>query len=413
MKIIIFLIGLIVIAFHGSGQNYGKCGSDEMHDYFLKTDSIYREHFSRLESQIEAYVKNQGNDKVHKVVNTIPVVVHVIHLGEAIGTESNISDIQIQEAINGLNDRYKNTIGNGLDVEINFCLAVQDPNGNFTTGINRIDGSGMLLYQTGGVKRTNESDCNGLAEEDTIIKNLIRWPASDYYNIWVVSEICGGWAGYAYYPSGSAFDGTVMDYNYMKYSSTTLTHEIGHAFYLYHTFMGDNEDASCPADTLCTSNGDKVCDTPPHKRNDCGAYNPCTTNGIWDNSLHNYMSYCGASRDRFTPGQKNRMNAVVTVYPRVDLLTSPGCISVTDNISDLPLNPDNKGCAIPNPNNGKFHIQPQDMEGKIKIYNSIGKLVYENDIQKEINVSDQPGGIYFVHIEGNSLLKEKILIADF
>lgn len=48
------------------------------------------------------------------------------------------------------------------------------------------------------------------------------------------------------------------------------------------------------------SDGHLIRDTPPHKQGDCGRTNPCTINGIWENSVYNYMSYCPGTEYRFT-----------------------------------------------------------------------------------------------------------------
>lgn len=260
---------------------------------------------------------------------TIPVVVHVIHLGEAVGTGTNISDAQIQGAINGLNDRFANIIGAGLDIQIDFCLAVRDPNGCPTNGIVRVNGSSIPNYQSGGITRgAPDSACLSVAAHDTTIKNLSHWPADRYYNIWVVCNICGGWGGYAYYPNGSVYDGTVIKYQWMANNNATLAHEVGHGFNLPHTFNGDGGNAYCPVDTNCSIDGDYICDTPPHKQGDCGGTNPCSGAGIWNNSRYNYMSYCSPSQTnaRFTQNQKDRMRATLLVAPRASLLNSLGCV---------------------------------------------------------------------------------------
>ncbi|MBS1665592.1 MAG: hypothetical protein JST68_31425, partial [Bacteroidetes bacterium] len=67
----------------------------------------------------------------------LPVVVHIIHNN---GPE-NISDLQVQTAIQHLNEAYANTgyydPSDGVSTNIQFCLASRDPNNNPTNGITR------------------------------------------------------------------------------------------------------------------------------------------------------------------------------------------------------------------------------------------------------------------------------------
>ncbi len=325
-SLIALLIPLSFFCMTVGAQNFG-CGTDELHKRLLLTDSSYANNFKLLENSVQAKIiqKHALNGAPGAPINyTIPVVVHVIHLGEAVGTGTNISDAQIQQAINGLNDRFSNTIGSSVNVQISFCLAKRDPYGCSTTGINRVNGSGISNYSTYGI----ENGCTGGADEDSI-KSLSRWPVSDYYNIWVVTEICDGqWGGYAYYPWGGANDGTVIIYNAMYYNNLTLAHELGHGLNLPHTFNGSSGDSICPIDTNCLVNGDHLCDTQPHKQNDCGSSNPCVGSGTWDNSRYNYMSYCFPTQSlaRFTPDGKDRMQATMLVTPRASLATSLGCV---------------------------------------------------------------------------------------
>jgi len=288
----------------------------------MKQNPQYRDEFHFIQSQIKSRLSRQSTYRGTAVVYTIPVVVHVIHLGEAVGTGSNISDSQIAGAITGLNNRYRNLIGNSLDIGIEFCLALRDPNGNASNGIIRVNGSSVPLYSAEGI----QVDANGGADEMSI-KNLSRWPNTEYYNIWVVHSIYGGTVAYAYFPTTSNADGTVIEAAYMTSNSTTLTHELGHAFDLFHTFEGDNDGVNCPLDSDCSIDGDEICDTPPHKRGDCGTSNPCTTSGVWNNSRYNYMNYC-STKDRFTSNQKERMIAAVNSFPRSELLNSLGCVRV-------------------------------------------------------------------------------------
>ncbi|WP_254244779.1 hypothetical protein [Hymenobacter sp. BRD67] len=47
------------------------------------------------------------------ITYTLPVVVHIIHNGEAVGTGSNISQAQVQSQLDVLNEDYRNRNANG------------------------------------------------------------------------------------------------------------------------------------------------------------------------------------------------------------------------------------------------------------------------------------------------------------
>ncbi len=320
MKTLILFFLTLPLAVISYAQNQ-FCTTSDIHKSKLLSDSAYRTGVEEIEDEITAILNNRGTRNTDILV--IPIVVHVIHLGEAIGTGSNIPDHQIYEAINGLNSRYRRYVGSGVDTEIEFCLATRDPNGNPTTGINRVDGSGVPNYATDGI----EGSVPGGADANTV-KALSIWPHLNYYNIWVVNNIYGNTAGYANYPNSDPYEGAVIEKAYMTYNYETLSHELGHGLYLYHTFEGDGN--GCPANLICQSSGDRVCDTPPHTNTDCGSTNPCSISGVWDNSRYNIMSYCYPDYEegRFTEGQKTRMRATMLTSPRSQLLNSKGCIPV-------------------------------------------------------------------------------------
>lgn len=332
MKARIYLIGVIVIFclfyFSGNSQDntgHGEengCGTEEHHKYMMKNSASYKESYLQNKTRLDSLKRlPSATHRQLPEVYTIPIVVHLIHLGEPIGTRTNITDDQILDAIAGLNDRYANQNGMGANIEIKFCLANRDPNGCPTSGIVRVDGSGVPGYAEEGIAYSGNCGAN---EEQ--IKDLSKWPVSDYYNIWVVHDICGDIAGYAYYPNGNPYDGTVIDVPSMTYNSRTLAHELGHGLNLQHTFSGENEN-ECPDNFDCLEDGDEICDTPPHRRTDCGLNNPCMGSGEWDNSRYNWMSYCATEVQlgRFTEDQSMRMRDALIIEPRASLLLSQGC----------------------------------------------------------------------------------------
>jgi hypothetical protein len=312
-----------------------KCITDQLLEKQLQSDPSLKFRQNMMNLRIAGYQRSAA--KVNQVL-TIPVVVHVIHTN---GPE-NISNQQIIDGIAHLNDAFANAgaynDASGVNTNIQFCLAQQDPAGNFTSGITRTVSS---LTEV-----TAES-------QDAALKNLIVWNTTKYLNIWLVKEITSismgpSMAGYAMFPSshGQLFDGIVNEaalFGGSVHSSKVHIHEAGHYLGLYHTFEGGCVNANCETD------GDKVCDTPPDNSTApvaCGSsVNTCSTDdddvslnnpfrpvglggqGDQPDRFENYMDYgyqtCQTS---FSNGQSTRMNAALSTE-RVSLLSSMGCVS--------------------------------------------------------------------------------------
>lgn len=320
------------------------CGFDDVHRRKLKEDPQYRFSVSENEKKIQQYITRNRQSLTARttgtssVLYTIPVVVHVMHTGGAVGTTYNPSDAQIQGAINYLNQVYNGTYpgtqGIG-DIQLQFALAVRDPNCNATSGIVRVNASSVAGYTANGVS-TKPGTNPGV--DELAIKDLNRWNTSQYYNIWVVNRINGAdgtsgsfTAGFAYYPGASpTYDGTIMLATQMASGRKTLPHEIGHAFGLYHTFEGSADRNSCPDNTDCAAQGDKVCDTDPVSFNQLAGVtdfscrtgtNTCTGTDYSNNTEHNYMNYT-TCYNLFTAGQKARLLANAEGPWRKSLSTS-------------------------------------------------------------------------------------------
>ena len=347
-----YLISLSVIIFLGfntyaQSTIFEKCGFDHKHNLHLQ-DTSYQKLIQSSENRLNSYLATPRTRSTNNIY-TIPVVVHVLHLGESVGVGTNISDAQIQSAIINLNDVYRGqTISSPVDFEIEFALAQQDPNCTAHSGINRINASAVPNYINGGVDYYNDG---GEADED-VLKDLSRWPETEYFNIWIVSEIennNGGFGiqGYANFFTGSAYEGSVMmatvfgfdpsniqpTYNLnAPRDNSTVVHEFGHYLHLHHTFKGDGDadnngiGDACPGDVTVGVDSDGCSDTEPHKRytSQCksGSLNDCTGAVFNDNSAKNYMSYASC-QDRLTNDQKNRSRAMLATSG-ISLLYSQG-----------------------------------------------------------------------------------------
>jgi subtilisin-like proprotein convertase family protein len=307
-----------------------SCGFDRIHQERLLNDPAYKHRTDEFNEMMLNFSMPKSGAQYQ-----VPVVVHVLHKGEAIGTGTNISDEAVQNGIKWLNEYWRkvagtNGDGGGVDMTIEFALAVRDPSGNCTNGILRRDLSGNAAYVSCGVNFPGSPGC-GITDLEA---KSGRWPTSQYYNIYLVDKIdnancfTGGsyTAGYAYFASshGNNNDGTVaLTCSYISPTSTTLAHELGHALNLYHTF--EDNTSSCTVETNCATQGDRCCDTQPHRQTDCGA-SGCAGSGTLLNSTKNYMSYCG-NTDLFTADQRTRSIAALTTQ-RPSFLASNGNMSL-------------------------------------------------------------------------------------
>jgi hypothetical protein len=308
-----------------SAQSNFCCSSEVNNNLKFSNQNFFDKH---EEAQQKMYTSLLANKyEKNSIVYNIPVVVHVIHSGEMLGTPYNPTDIQIENYINLLNQSFSATfpynpdiLNGGVDVGIQFVLAKRTPNCSPTNGINRINASNNLTYVNSGVGYPGYP---GISHSE--LANMAFWDSRDYINLWLVNKIGGGYGGYAFYPiSGSFFgDGAVIQISDVHSQIPhSVTHEFGHLFDLRHTFEG-YYNGNCPQNNNCLTEGDMVCDTDPVEMDsncDFNKINTCT--GFTQETLGiNYMSY--ACDKLFTQGQKDRMrNALLTL--RATLLNSLG-----------------------------------------------------------------------------------------
>jgi hypothetical protein len=297
--------------------------------------------------------------RIQATTYTLPVVVHVIHNGEAVGAGTNISQAQVQSQIDVLNEDYRNLNPDGNstavvpsafqplrgDVQLQFVMAQRNPNGVALTepGIDRVNRNtrGFTL-PAGGY---------GTAYINSTIKPATSWNPEQYINIWVM-PLGGGLLGYAQFPDNTAnvgglspqggtaaTDGVVVLYtafgsqiknptgtygtNNPYNRGRTLTHELGHFFGMRHIWG----DADC--------GNDYVSDTPTQfeENYNCPSYPHVTcSNGASGDMFMNYMDYVNdACMAMFSKSQAARIQTIMAAGTprRTNLLNSPAiCTSV-------------------------------------------------------------------------------------
>ena len=410
-----------------------KCVTTE-YESFLQENNPKRTTTEKFEEWLAPKVAATKSDLLARrgtagtnAVITIPVVVHVIHSGQSVGSGRNISDARVNSQITVLNQDFRrmlntpgyNTNPVGADVEIEFCLAKVDPNGNPTNGIDRVN-----------LGTTTWSEAN----VESILKPQTIWDPTRYFNIWVCQfgGDLNGVLGYAQFPLDSGLggldpdgteteftDGVIIDWRAFGSSDyvsgqyfsgidkgRTTTHETGHFLGLRHIW-GDN--SSCTVNTA-DSRQDYCPDTPAANtmHYDCAQeYDSCTSAPGKD-MTENYMDYSNDTcMNIFTLDQKARMMTVMQNSPRRSTLkTSTVCQPPLGNPSFQLL----QGIKLyPNPANDVLNIAVSDSSktpDSYTIYNSLGQAVKQiktvTEESLKIDTSNYSTGIYMIRFtKGN------------
>lgn len=342
------------------------------------------------------FLNTEHQFQAKKTVVTIPVVVHVLYSN----TTMNISQAQIDSQLAVLNADFRklNTDFStavppyfqsfASDMELVFCLATVDPNGNPTAGVQRKSVAASFNFNN------NYYTASGLT----------AWDPTRYLNIWV-GNVTGGLLGWAYQPgaAGYPFDGLAIGYfcfgttgtaQYPYNKGRTATHEIGHYFGLDHIWGDDGSTCGSPTNT------DFCADTPT-------TFNPYYGAPTYPNNTYmctptahgamfmNYMDYVDdRAMAMFTNNQKTiTRNALMG--PRASLLNSNACTVLS--VSDVEMM--NTVIVFPNPTTQYISVAGQVKIDELHIFNSEGRLVKKSlrkDETTKIEVSELPAGVYYV-----------------
>ena len=343
---------LCAVSFFNFSQSTVRCYTDEMHQQLL-LDHPELESREQFESWMQSSVIQQQSMAVIGGVYYIPVVVHVIHNGEAVGTGTNVSFAAIQSQIDVLNEDFRKMLGtngwnthpDGADTKIEFCLAQRRPDGSAfpvgEPGVNRINRTTAGFTTPPFTTTYIDATIKPYTYNNNIPTATRGWDPAKYMNIWLCN-ISGGILGYAQFPQSplggmgcgtpaAATDGVVFLYNSIGKSSVTgftgvynegrtATHEIGHWLGLRHIWG----EGGCTVDDFCNDTPEAVA-----ANFGCpGGTHSCTAApDAGPDMIENYMDYTDdLCMNIFTNDQKMRMRTVLENSPlRATLINSDAC----------------------------------------------------------------------------------------
>ncbi len=413
-----------------------RCASSEYEQYLRNKYGM--ESRVEFENWLGQKIKQQKAMRTNgtNAIITIPVVVHVIHNGDAVGNNENIAFEQVQAQITVLNQDYRRMADTpgwndnevGADTEVQFCLAQRKPDGTATDGVDRVN-LGQASWGSSDYDAT-------IQDIDENVKTATSWDPTKYMNIWTVNlNSQSTLLGYAQFPNttivgglgvgnGAAnTDGVVIGYKYFgsktlypqgNYENTntyvygrTATHETGHFLGLIHIW-GDNSSCTVNAQD---SNKDYCPDTPASSEEHyiCGTYNSCPS-APGNDMVENYMDYTNdACMNIFTQDQKERIQAVMNNAPRrKTLLTSNACQAPNAGLEDYGVL--NDLYVYPNPAQTVITIsnsEGNELPDGFTLYNSLGQVINTVKVNGAtdltINTSALANGVYIIKIDkGNS-----------
>src|SRR5258706_4772791 len=236
----------------------------------------------KIENLVQRHLTAVSTARLQGMTIKIPVVVHILYHG----ADYNVSDEQVRYQIDMLNKCYRRTNADTVntpavfkpvaaDCEIEFKLAISDPQRRSTTGIIHKYTPITEWYPDDQMKFSSQMGDDA-------------WDPNSYLNIWVCNM--RNVAGYSSVPGAAANkDGVVIDVSSFGACTIpvyelgrTAVHEVGHWLALKHTWG----DADC--------GDDLVYDTPTQRGYNIG----CPTgiritcnNGPTGDMYMNYMDY--------------------------------------------------------------------------------------------------------------------------
>lgn len=443
--ILMVTFGLFISA-RAQHENHEPCGYDQLMEHLETQYPGFRKQYDKdylelLKPKVVESRKIRVLDTVYyyDTIYTLPVVFHVLWNTAA----ENLHDSLLYNQIDVLNRDFRRLNADTVntreifksragDSRIQFELAAKDPNGNATTGINRVYTTKTTFYPSFTDMKTSSKG------------GVDAWDPQKYLNIWICDVSWNGQdalLGFAYPPYGHPFwtsqswvsdpnQGVVLHYKIAgrnnplantgvlpnQKAGRVAVHEVGHFLGLRHTWGDGNSSNGCFVD-------DYIEDTPNQNVRsnfNCDLFsNTCTDPGSkqFPDMVENYMDYSSHScQNMFTRQQIVAMRNSITEY-RFALPSKTEIVQRTRYIDSIRYDEikmfvtSGQRVMVELPNNrlkSGITADAYDMSGKVVI-----KDIALTKNENHVNTVKLAPGLYIFNLkdpENPSILKQKFFI---
>lgn len=428
MKNLIFTLSLVLSIANLVHAQIDKCGhadymeilDQEIPNYKEQVAATFEKYKAKSQSRLEIQSAQRRSE------NTVQVVFHVVYNDDAENLPDSVILYQLDQLnkdFNRLNEDSINTrdifqpIAGSMDIE--FVLASTDPEGNPTTGINRVFTEDDNFLDNFFDGNAHDMKFNSLGGTDS-------WDADRFINVWICDLALGSIpfiAGYATLPfeltndtintaeQYKTVDGIVLHYQYVGPNNPTagvlaggigdggrtLTHEMGHFLGLLHIWgEGDCSVDDGHEDTPPMANATTVTINQSDPIQDCSmeldSIDSCTDDLLPD-MWENYMDYIDQKcQNMFTEEQTAFMTEILN-GPRSSLLEElPTSISETSNVA-------NDQFFYPNPATNIIALKTEFQQNSgVQVFDMKGNLLLTSR-ENAIDLSIISAGAYILKLK--------------
>jgi PKD repeat protein len=261
MKKIAYLFTVLFTCCLLNAQSEPECGTVMSPE----AQAAFEQLLPQIQQYEQEYLALVSSRRSSTAMTSVPIKAHIVRPSAGFG---GLTNPQLNNAIATMNSYFANAF-----LEFFLC-----------EGVNFIDSDDFYDYS--------------LDQEAALTNANIDNVINIYFVNSITTSNGGGLCGYAYFPGGPE---TILMANSCTTNGSTLTHEMGHFFFLSHTHGNVNGTLTeeLVNGSNCQTTGDFICDTPA---------DPQLSNGKVNTSCNYVATEFDANGQLFTPNPRNIMS---------------------------------------------------------------------------------------------------------